>query len=61
MGDDLITRMASVEIPFKSVVDVMFNYCHVIAYVQIEIQHMFKLTCIKLVYIVSFNMLSYNK
>ena len=33
---DVISRMASVEIPFPSVVNVMFNYCHVIVYVQIE-------------------------
>ena len=36
LGDDIISRMASVEIPFPSVVNVMFNYCHVIVYVQIE-------------------------
>jgi len=36
LGDDIIGRMASVEIPFPSVVYVMFNYCHVIVYVQIE-------------------------
>ena len=36
LGDDIISRMASVEIPFLSVVYVMFNYCHVIVYVQIE-------------------------
>ena len=36
LGDDLISRMASVEIQFPSVVYVMFKYCHVIVYVQIE-------------------------
>ena len=36
LGDDIISRMASVEIPFPSVVSVMFIYCHVIVYVQIE-------------------------
>ena len=36
LGDDIISRMASVEIPFPSIVNVMFNYCHVIVYVQIE-------------------------
>jgi len=36
LGDDIISRMASVEIPFPFVVYVMFNYCHVIVYVQIE-------------------------
>ena len=36
LGDDIIGRMASVEIPFLSVVYVMLNYCHVIVYVQIE-------------------------
>ena len=36
LGDDIISRMASVENPFPYVVYVMFNYCHVIVYVQIE-------------------------
>ena len=36
LGDDIISRMASVEIPFPSVVYVMFNCCHVIVYVHIE-------------------------
>jgi len=32
MGDDIIRRMASVEIPFPSVVYVIFNYYHIIVY-----------------------------
>jgi len=36
LGVDIISRMASVDIPFPSAVYVMFNYCHVIVYVQIE-------------------------
>ena len=36
LRDDIISRMASVEIPCISVVHVMFSYCHVIVYVQIE-------------------------
>ena len=36
LGDNIISRMASIEIPFPSVVYVMFNYCHVIVYAQIE-------------------------
>ena len=36
LGDDIISRMASVEIPFPSAVYLMFNYCHGIVYVQIE-------------------------
>jgi len=36
LGDDIISHMASIEIPFLSVAYVMFNYCHVIVYVQIE-------------------------
>jgi len=36
LGDDIISRMASVEIPFPSAVYVMFNYRHVKVYVQIE-------------------------
>ena len=44
LGDDIISRMASFEITFPSVVYVMFNYCHVIVYVQIEKHNMFKLS-----------------
>ena len=43
LGDDIISCMASVEIPFPSVVYVMFNYCYVIVYVQIEKYNIFKL------------------
>ena len=45
VGDNIISRMFSVEIPFPSVVYAMFSYCHVIVYIQIEKYNLFKQYC----------------